>query len=97
MDKKIPESLRSEAQWRRILFMLLFAFAIWLCGFILFLTAAVLAVFSLITGEPNCHLKRFGSSLSCYYYQLVLYLTFNSEVKPFPFAPWPSPEEERLE
>jgi hypothetical protein len=44
----------------------------------------------LFTGEPNPQLKSTGASLAAYLSQVVRYLTFNSNEKPFPFdAEWP--------
>jgi hypothetical protein len=46
----------------------------------------------LLIGETNEKLKVFGQSLYTYTYQIVLYLTFNTEERPFPFdADWPNP------
>jgi hypothetical protein len=50
----------------------------------------VLFLYVLFTGEPNPRLKDLGLSLARYVYQIVEYLTFNTEVRPFPFdADWP--------
>jgi hypothetical protein len=47
----------------------------------------------LFTGEINRELQQTGQSLASYIYQIVRYLTFNSEKKPFPFGEgWPSAE-----
>jgi hypothetical protein len=44
----------------------------------------------LFTGQKNQPLLGLGQSLATYTYQIVLYLTFASEVRPFPFdADWP--------
>jgi hypothetical protein len=47
-------------------------------------------LFSLITGEDNQHLRRFGHSLSTYIYDVLKFLCYSSEEKPFPFADWPA-------
>ena len=45
----------------------------------------------LLTGEANQKLQIFGQALSTYTYQIILYLTFNTEERPFPFdADWPN-------
>jgi hypothetical protein len=45
----------------------------------------------LFTGETNPRLKDLGLSLARYVYQVVEYLTFNTEVRPFPFdEEWPT-------
>ena len=43
--------------------------------------------------QTNDRLLRFGGELSDFLYQIFLYLTFNSEEKPFPFADWPGRED----
>ena len=44
----------------------------------------------LLSGEKNARLGDFGGQLASYTQQLIRYLTFNSEEKPFPFdRNWP--------
>jgi hypothetical protein len=43
----------------------------------------------LFSGETNAQLLILGQGLATYSYQIVLYLTFNSEERPFPFIDWP--------
>jgi hypothetical protein len=43
-----------------------------------------------ITRSTQANLLAFGSSLAEYVRQIVAYLTFNTEEKPFPFGEWPS-------
>ena len=38
----------------------------------------------LLTGEARDELKAFGHSLAIYSYEIIEYLTFNSNNKPFP-------------
>jgi hypothetical protein len=55
-------------------------------------SAVVLLQFSwvLLSGETNKSLENFGQSLATYTYQIVRYLTFNTEQRPFPFdLDWP--------
>jgi hypothetical protein len=45
----------------------------------------------LFTGETNKPLEKFGQSLATYNYQIIRYLTFNTEKRPFPFyLDWPA-------
>lgn len=45
----------------------------------------------LFTGETNERLKGLGQSLATYTWQLIRYLTFNTDSRPFPFDDdWPS-------
>jgi len=49
--------------------------------------------FMLLTGKLNEQLLVLGQSLSIYLSQILLYLTYSTEEKPFPFQAWPVPEE----
>ena len=42
-----------------------------------------------IKKNPQRTLLNFGHSLAQYNYEIISFLTFNSEDVPFPFAPWP--------
>jgi len=54
---------------------------------------AVIAVVQFVTrlfsGQINQQLAEFGDGLAAYFRQIMGFLTFHSEDKPFPFAPWP--------
>lgn len=89
MDEEIKQRILNKAIWTRGLFMLLFV----LLSGVARLVIGVVAVFQffsvLFTGAANARLLRLGQSLSVYIYQITLFLTFNSEWKPFPFGDWP--------
>jgi hypothetical protein len=52
----------------------------------------------LFTGEINKQLQQIGQSVAGYMYQIVRYLTFNTEDKPFPFGgSWPSAPHEDVD
>ena len=89
----IKNNLKSEREWLRVLFMVLF----WVCSrvasFVVSIIALVQIVFALVTRQENENLRRLGSSLSQYIAQIVNYLTYNSDDKPFPIADWPEPRD----
>lgn len=84
--------LTVKATWLRGIFMLIF-FAIAHYFIILLIAAIGLFQFGsvLFTGQLNVWLLDFGRSLSTYSQQIVSFLTYNSEQKPFPFSEWPRP------
>jgi hypothetical protein len=87
---------KNTQTWMRGLFMLLFAFFYHLAVMLLGAVAFIQFVWVLATGRRNPQLTDFGGGLSRFFYQLVQFLTFNSDTKPFPFSDWPSeplPEE----
>lgn len=80
------------AVWLRGLYMLLFVFAFGIAQTLLCVTAIVQFLWLLFTGEANAQLSRFGSSLSRWFSDASRFLTTASEVKPFPWGPWPAAE-----
>ena len=89
-DSRLEDNLKSRSTWMRLLFMILFI-ALWSISRVVVFAVVVLQFFwVLIGGETNSRLAEFGQSLATYSYQIVLYLTFNTEEQPFPFSDWPS-------
>ncbi len=86
----LEKNIRMRSTWVRLFFMIIFAF---LYGLSRLVTAAVVVIqffHVLFTGDTNDQLKTFGHSLAVYSFEVVDYLTFNSETKPFPLdAAWP--------
>ena len=76
--------------WRRLVYTLLFVIAFNVAEVVLWAITAIQFLFKLLTGEPNQQLRGFGQSLGTFVYDVILFLTFQSDEKPFPFAPWPN-------
>ena len=89
MDDKKTEFYKNPSIWLRGLFMLLFIFLMGVAKFVILVVVALQFLVVLFTAQTNNNLVRFGKSLSVYQYQIMLFLTFNSEVRPFPVADWP--------
>jgi hypothetical protein len=87
----LEKHVTAKSTWIRLLFMLLFAV---LYGISRVVTGTVVVIqffHVLLTGETNERLKAFGHSLALYSFQVVDYLTFNTETKPFPLdVEWPT-------
>ena len=75
--------------WVRALLMLLMCAAFQLAAWILVLTALVQLVFAVFNDESNQRLQRFGSGVGLYLTQIASFVTFATEVVPFPFSDWP--------
>lgn len=76
--------------WMRGLYMLLILLAVHVSGTVLFIVTLIQFVMQLLNEAPNERLAGFGRSLGRYLQQCAAYLTFASEVKPFPFDEWPA-------
>lgn len=90
-ERPIEENLKSRATWMRALYMVI-------CCALIALASAVgtfVVVFGflwvLFTGSVNQELRQVGQSIAAYVYEIVRFLTFNTDDKPFPLGnEWPS-------
>jgi hypothetical protein len=71
------------------LFVLLFLFAFGVCRFLLYIIVLVQFLFDLISGEPNTRLCQFSAELKDYFSEIITFVTYQSDTKPFPFSDWP--------
>jgi hypothetical protein len=46
-------------------------------------------VTKVITGELNSYLEQFSTKMTSYAMQILNYITYQSEQRPFPFSPFP--------
>lgn len=94
---QIKMHLQKKRTWIRASFMLLFAFILYSLVYTPFKYAFfALIVFQLgsmlLTGELNEHLLSFSKSLCAYIYQILCFLTYSSDKKPFPLGELPASE-----
>lgn len=96
MDKseQLKQNLLSADHWIRLLFMVFFAFVLQIASVVIGAVVVVQFLFALVTGKANDNLRQLGSSLSQFIAQTLNFLTYNSEQKPFPFADWPTSEQQ---
>jgi hypothetical protein len=73
----------------RIFHSLVLAFFAWLALWVFAMVTVVQWGFLLFTGSINANLKGFLAEVVHYITQVLRYLAFQTEEKPFPFAPWP--------
>ena len=88
-DGSLIERILSPAHWVRLLFMFLFAIALCLLSYLIGALVLLQFILVLVTGKDNEKLRHFGNSCSVYIAQILQFLTYNSENKPFPFDDWP--------
>jgi len=88
--EEIVDNIREPSFWKRLLLMIAFAvvFYIIILPLILVLTVAQL-LFTLITGESNANLRYFSATLALYVPQVIEFLTYLTEVRPYPFSDLP--------
>ena len=81
-----------KALWARGAYGILFLIAVEIARAVLAFSAVIQFVLTMINGKPNGFIVNFGRSLSIWLAATSAFLTFATEDKPFPFAPWPSPD-----
>lgn len=90
MSEEKPKSANHKSSiWLRGLYMLLFALIYSVAEVITVPLVLFQFIHKALTGKTNQRLLSFGQSLSVFIYQIWRFLTFNSEILPFPFAAWP--------
>jgi type IV secretory pathway TrbL component len=88
MDEQISNNLKKLGTWKRLFFMLVFGVIMALVRTLLWGVVILQIGSLLLTGKVNTHILNFGRSLSVYIYHILLFLTFNTDSLPFPFADW---------
>ncbi len=89
--KPIEENIKSKATWTRLIFMLISYVLISIASFVGTFIVVLGFLWLLITGEVNQQIRQVGQSIAAYVYEIVRYLTFNTDQRPFPLGgDWPS-------
>jgi len=73
----------------RLLFMLVFAVIYSVAEVVLVMVVVFQFFCVLLSGKRNDQVLSLGEQLSTYIYQVLRYLTYNSDERPYPFSAWP--------
>jgi len=91
----IEENLKSRATWIRLAFMAISALLLSVTSLVGSIVVVLGFFWVLFTGEVNRQIQQVGQSIAAYVYELIRYLTFNTDEKPFPMGgDWPSGDSE---
>lgn len=90
MDQSnIKSNLKDINQWTRIVYMILFSVFFNVASFVIGAIVLVQALFAIVTGGQNDNVQKLGTGLAQYISEILSYLTYTTEEKPFPFKSWP--------
>ena len=92
----IKENAKNIDVWTRGLFIVIYAVIFYFLFALIWLVVIFQFLMKLITTELNGQLLDFSDSLNKYVSQILLYITFKSEERPFPFSPWPKGENQAI-
>lgn len=74
----------------KALYLILFYFV----GYAVWLLTIAISIFQffidLFLKNPNKNLLSFGKNLNLYLFDIVRFISFSTETKPYPFSSWPS-------
>jgi len=85
----IKHHVKARDTWFRLGHMLVLALCLWLALGILWGTAIVQFLSMLLSGKPFASLAELGDVLGEYTRDVVRFLTYRSDEKPFPYTPLP--------
>lgn len=89
MAGPVKDNVTRRETWQRLLYIVLFAFIYTVAEIVLAAVVVVQFGFELIAGRRNRSLLELGAGLARYAYEILLYVTYNTERRPYPFAEWP--------
>lgn len=90
MAETLKDKLSVKEKWIKLIFIVIYALVIyWIAFALVWIITAFQFLYTLFTGKANKTLQPFSKSLSEYIKQIVSFLMYDTEEKPFPFTPWP--------
>jgi hypothetical protein len=85
LEDQIKSQVQNTHTWVRLFFMALFMAIFYVVFFITGAVAIMQFVTRILTGKPLSSLMDFNAKLAEYARDLVAYITYASDAKPFPF------------
>jgi hypothetical protein len=90
MKDDLKQNLAQQSTWMRALYMVILFIVYSIAEIILGAVIIFQFLSRLLTGKLNATLLMFGADLSQFAYEILMFLTYNSDEKPFPFSEWHS-------
>ncbi len=85
----IKENAKNADTWIRGLYIVVFGIIFYFLVGLIWLLVVFQFVMKVLTGELNQRLLDLGEAIARFVYQILQYITFKSEHRPYPFNPWP--------
>ncbi len=89
MTNDLKTHVKNRNAWLRVLFIIMLGVVYSIAEIVLVMVVLLQIITTLVTGRTNERALGFGKQLSSYVYQILLYLTYNTDQLPFPFSDWP--------
>jgi len=88
-EEDLKKHVKDKDTWLRFVYLVVFGFAFYLSILLTFATSIFQFLAKLFSGSAFDGLAEFGDNVATYQSQVTRFLTFASDDKPFPFAPFP--------
>ena len=85
----MKENAKNVDTWLRGLFIIVFGVIFYVLYIVIWLVVVLQFLTKVLTGDLNRNLSDVSRNLTNFASQILLYITFQSEERPFPFSPWP--------
>ena len=86
-------NLKQGSAWVRVILMIAFAVVLYvIIPAIVLVLMLTQTLFVFITGDSNVNLRVLGTALSKYIFEVLQFLSYASDNRPFPFSAFPSVE-----
>jgi hypothetical protein len=89
-EEDLKNHVKDKDTWLRFIYLVVISIAFYLSIMLTFATAIFQFLARLFSGSSFTGMAEFGENLSIYHRQVTRFLTFASDERPFPFAPFPS-------
>ncbi len=90
MSGNLRQKLTRPSIWLRLVYMIVLAIAFNIAEIVILAVVVFQFLAALFTRKPNTQFTRFGRNLACYLQQIISFMTFATDEKPFPFSQWPN-------
>ena len=88
-EEDLKRHVKDKDTWLRFIYLVVFGIAFYLSILLTFAASIFQFLTKLFSGSSFNGLSEFGSNLASYQADVTRFLTFASDEKPFPFAPFP--------
>jgi len=89
-ESELKKNVKDKDTWLRFIYLVVFGIAFYLSFILTYVASIFQFLAKLFSGSSFAGLAEFGDNLATYQSQVTRFLTFSSDEKPFPFAPFPT-------
>ena len=90
MSDDYKHNIKEHSAWMRGLYIVLFTVIYSVAEIVIVLVVLLQFLSVLLTSRTNDKLLSLGMNLSTFIYQILSYVTFNSDDRPFPYSDFPA-------